>query len=99
MVHQQLQIILDDQENGLNDDSDDEFGRNKQFEDFVTKTGDEFERKNYRVRPQSSLFDDNEKQAKASSIHSAKDGYNHEEEDERKFNRDQQIEINIARKD
>lgn len=29
MVHQQLQLIIDDQLNGRQEDSDEEFGRNK----------------------------------------------------------------------
>ena len=38
------------------------------------------------------MFDDHEKVAKASSIHSTKEGAN-DEDDDRKFNREQQIEI------
>lgn len=41
------------------------------------------------------MFDDNEKQAKASSIHSAKEGG--DEDDDRKFNREQQVEISFER--
>ena len=79
---------------GRPDDSDEEFGRNKQFEDF--KTNDEFERKNYRVRPTSSMWDEHEKGAKASSIHSVKETGN-DEDDDRKFNREQQIDFNFMR--
>lgn len=44
------------------------------------------------------MFDDHEKVAKASSIHSTKEGAN-DEDDDRKFNREQQIEISFTRAD
>ena len=44
------------------------------------------------------MFDDHEKVAKASSIHSTKEGAS-DEDDDRKFNREQQIEISFTRAD